>query len=176
MSRLALQEFEEIAMAFAPSIEERLTAIYEDLMWLAGRPHVSPRQARAWYSQVLATAMASKVRRFTGMVSLQAISNINNKLVLEHYNRLSYSISRMIEYHLANNISAPSEFIKLVDVCERVNITTAEENQRVQRESGSYAAAEIQLTAWSTLSTQDQNFLWRTKLRGKVSNATDFAP
>jgi hypothetical protein len=163
-------------MPFAPAIAARLTSTYEELMWLANRPHVTPRQARAWYSQVLAISMAPKVRRFTGMVSRQVIENINENLVLEHYNRLSHSLSRLIETHLKQQINDPAPFLALIEECEQVNITTDDENHRVQDAAGDYAAANIHLVEWSALSPQDRAFLWQTKLRGKVSNAAEYAP
>jgi hypothetical protein len=163
-------------MPFPPAVVERLTSTYEELMWLANRPHVTPRQARAWYSQVLAKPMAPKVRRFTGSVSRQAIENINEKLVLEHYNRLSHSLSRLIETHIEGEINDPTPFLVLIEQCEQVNITTDEENHRVQDAAGDYEAANIELVEWNTLSAQDRVFLWQTKLRGKVSNATEYAP
>jgi hypothetical protein len=163
-------------MPFPPAVAERLASTYEELMWLANRPHVTPRQARAWYSQVLAIPMAPKVRRFTGRVSRKAIENINEKLVLEHYNRLSHSLSRLIETHIEQGINDPTPFLVLIEQCEQVNITTDEENHRVQDAAGDYEAANIELVEWNTLSAQDRAFLWQTKLRGKVSNATDYAP
>lgn len=163
-------------MPFPPAVADRLTSTYEELMWLANRPHVTPRQARAWYSQVLAIPMASKVRRFTGMVSLKAIENINEKLVLEHYNRLSYSLSRLIETHIKEKINDPISFLALIEQCEQVNITTEEENHQVKRTAGDYVAANIQLVEWNTLSPQHREFLWKGKLQGKVSNAADYSP
>jgi hypothetical protein len=120
--------------------------------------------------------MAPKVRRFTGRVSRKAIENINEKLVLEHYNRLSHSLSRLIETHIEQGINDPTPFLVLIEQCEQVNITTDEENHRVQDAAGDYEAANIELVEWNTLSAQDRAFLWQTKLRGKVSNATDYAP
>ena len=163
-------------MPFPPDVSARLSSIYEELMWLANRPYVTPRQARAWYSQVLAIPMAPKVRRFTGMVSRKAIENINDKLVLEHYNRLSHSLSRLIETHLEQQINDPTPFLVLIEQCEQVNITTDEENHRVQQTAGDYNAANIELVEWNTLSAQDKAFLWQAKLRGKVSNAAEYSP
>lgn len=54
-------------MPFPPDVTARLASTYEELMWLANRPNVTARQARAWYWQVPAIPMAPKVRRFTGM-------------------------------------------------------------------------------------------------------------
>lgn len=163
-------------MPFPPAVEARLISTYEELMWLANRPNVTPRQARAWYSQVLAIPMAPKVRRFTGMVSCQAIENIHGRLCLEHYNRLSYSLSQLIEDHLEKQINDPTQFLKLIEQGEQVNITTDDENHQVQKTRGDYEAAKIKLVEWNTLSVQQRELLWRTKLKGKVSNATNFAP
>lgn len=163
-------------MPFPTAIVARLISTYEELMWLANRPHVTPQQARAWYSQVIAIPLAPKVRRFTGMVSRKAIENIHERLVLEHYNRLSHSLSRLIETHVEQQINDPTPFLALIEQCEQVNITTDEENHRVQEAAGDYNAANIQLVEWESLSTQDRAFLWQKKLRGKVSNASDYAP
>ena len=163
-------------MPFSRAVAARLTSIYEELMWLANRPHVTPRQARAWYSQVLAIPMAPKVRRFTGRVSQRTTENIGEKLVLEHYNRLSHSLSRMIETHIEQGMNDPAPFLVLIEQCEQVNITTDEENHRVKETAGDYEAANVELVEWKKLSAQDRAFLWRTKLRGKVSNAAEYAP
>lgn len=120
--------------------------------------------------------MAPKVRRFTGLVSKQAIENLHEKLVLEHYNRLSHSLSRLIELHLEQQINDPTPFLALIEQCEQVNITTDEENHRVQETGGDYAAANIHLVEWNAISPQDRAFLWKTKLRGKVSNAAEYVP
>jgi hypothetical protein len=57
-----------------------------------------------------------------------------------------------------------------------VNITTDEENHRVQETRGDYATANIQLVEWNSLSFEQREILWRTKLKGKVSNSQDFLP
>ena len=163
-------------MPFPLTVVARLTSIYEELMWLAHRPEVTSMQARAWYSQVLAHPMAKHVRRFTGMVSQEAIENIQGRLVLEHQGRLSYELSKLIAKHFVQKINDPSEFIALIAQCEQVNITTDEENHRAQKAKGVYAAASIHLVEWNRLSIEHREFLWKSKLRGKVSNADAYAP
>lgn len=145
-------------------------------MWLANRPHVNPRQARAWYSQVMARPLAPQIRVFSGNVSQSAIQNHDGRLVLEHYDRLSFELSRLIENHLESGIQDAQAFIELIERCERVNITTDEENHRVQDTKGDYQAANIQLVEWTNVPREVREFLWQTKLRGKVCNAKAFAP
>jgi hypothetical protein len=167
-------------MPFPPDVAARLSSIYEDLLWLANRQHVTPRQARAWYSQVLAIPMAPKVRRFTGMVSRKAIAvvegNIEGSLVLEHPNRISHSLSRLIETHLEQQINDSTQFLALIEHCEQVNITTDEENHRLRTTAGNYDAANIELVEWNTLSDRQRAILWETKLRRNVSNAAEYSP
>ena len=163
-------------MSYPDPVKEKLRYIYEDLIWLANRPHITPRQARAWYSQVLATTMVRQVRVFTGYVSLAAIDDVHQKLVLEHYNRLSFELSLLIEHHINNQINAPEEFIKLIDKCERVHITTDEENHKAKKEQGNYEAAGIQLHYWNSIETDKRRILWERKLKGKVSNSSNYSP
>lgn len=161
---------------YPASINARLHSVYEELMWLANRPHVTPRQARAWYSQVLAVPLAAKVRRFSGMVSAQALREIDGRLVLEHFNRLSHSLSRLIERHLQEQRTDPEEFVSLVQRCEQVNITTDDENHRVQKTGGDYTQAGIELLAWAQIPISYQQRLWISRLKGKVINAAEFRP
>ena len=167
-------------MPFPPDVTDRLLSIYEDLKWLANRPHVTPRQARAWYSAVLSKHMAVSVRRFTGMVSREAVlvvdGSIKGGLVLEHEYRLSYELSRLVETHHEQQINAPTQFVELIERCEQVNITTDNENLRAKKAAGDYNAANIELVAWSSLSAEVRAFLWKRKLRGNVSNAAQYSP
>lgn len=163
-------------MSYQEPVEQKLRYIYEDLIWLGSRSHNTPRQARAWYSQVLATTMASKVRIFTGKVSQSALSDLEQKLVLEHYARLSFELSQLVETHVKNKTNAPEEFLALIERCERVHITTDAENHKAKQAKGDYASAGIVLVDWSEIGSEAQDFLWAKKLKGKVCNAKDYAP
>lgn len=120
-------------MPYKSTVINKLKLIYEDLIWLGNRPHVNPRQARAWYSQIFSRSLARQVRLFTGKVSLATLNDLHGELVLEHYKRLSYELSRLLENHIKNQINDPDKFISLIEMCERVNITTDEENHMVQK-------------------------------------------
>lgn len=162
-------------MPFPAPVAERLTSTYEELMWLAKRPHVSPQRARAWYTHVIARQMAPMVRRFTGKVSRAALDDLNQRLVLEHYKRLASSISELLKAHTAQGISDPMSFLVLIEACEQVNITTDKENHSARRAGGDYAKAGIELVEWSALSIEERAFLWDKMLKGNVSNAADYA-
>ena len=162
-------------MAYPSEVVERLTSVYEELMWLANRPFVTPRRARAWYSAVVAEALKRKVRRFTGQVSKAALDDIDGKLVLEHYNRLSHSLSELIELH-SKGINDPSKFIELIQKCERVNITTDKENYRIRKLAGDYRLAGVRMVDWQSIDKAAQAKLYQRKLRGQVANASEFAP
>ena len=79
-----------------------------------------------------------------------------------------------VKYH--EDINAPSEFLSLVERCERVHITTDEENHKAKMAKGDYEAAGIHLLDWSTIDPAVQETLWAKKLKGKVNNASDYAP
>jgi hypothetical protein len=162
-------------MTYPQEVTRLLHQIYEDLMWLASRPHVSPCRARAWYSQVFATALAPKVRHFTGRVSRKAALDPMGRLCLEHYDRLAFNLSRLIESDLANGIRDPDAFVALIQRCERVNITTDEENHIVQATGGDYEAARVELLDWADLSQDLRVTLWKRLLRRRVANAQDYA-
>lgn len=163
-------------MSYPTAVVERLTSVYEEMMWLATRPFVTPRRARAWYSAVVAEALKRKLRRFSGLVSKAALDDIDGKLVLEHYNRLSHSISRLIESHVSQGINDPSAFVALIEECERVNITTDKENHRIRQSAGDYSLAGVTMVTWESIDTATQAKLYHLKLRGQVANADDFAP
>jgi hypothetical protein len=56
-------------MTIEPELESSLRSIYEEIMWLARRPNVTPGRARAWYTHIMAESVKRRVRRFTGQVS-----------------------------------------------------------------------------------------------------------
>lgn len=113
---------------------------------------------------------------FTGMVSTSALADTSGRLVLEHYDRLSFELSRLIENHLDSDLADPGAFAALIERCERVNITTDDENHRVQQTLGDYPAAHIELVPWVSAARETRELLWKCKLRGKVANASEFRP
>lgn len=163
-------------MPYNDQVQNKLTAIYEDMMWLTARPHLTPARARAWYSAVMREMMKTQVCLFTGYVSRAALTAPNGELVLEHYNRLSHSLTALLSAHVTAGTHNPSEFIALVEHCERVNITTKRENQIVQQTQGDYARAGIELIEWMNIEDEKRRLLYRTKLQGRVANHTNYAP
>lgn len=163
-------------MPYPDPIHRKLCAIYEDMMWLAGRTHVSPQQARAWYSSVMAESLKTKVRMFTGRVSEAVVTNPNQKLVLEHYERLSFQLSSLLVDHVHSGNRDHTAFLELVERCERVNITTDAENHRARTHEGNYEAANIILVKWADAPLETRRDLWQHCLRGKVANAEQFRP
>lgn len=163
-------------MSYPPEIVSRLTSVYEELIWLASRPYVTPRQARAWYSAVLAETLKRKVRRFSGLVSQAALDQIDGRLVLEHFNRLSHSISRLLELHISERIADPSAFVALIEQCEQVHITTEQENHRIRESGGDYGLASVIMVEWRSIDAASRGKLYRRKLRGQVANSAEFAP
>ena len=163
-------------MPFPPTVTDKLIAIYEDLLWLVGRKHVTPAGARVWYTAVWAVSMRTKVRVFSGRVSRAALQDIKGNLCLEHYNRLSAALTSLLKRHITEQINDPADFVLLIEECEKVNITTSAENRVVQARSGDYNAAGIQLVEWRDLSPDQQSILWCKRLRGKVSNAHEYEP
>ena len=162
-------------MPYPQKIVDRLQSHYEEFIWLAKRPFVTPGQARGWYSQIMGHTLASKIRLFSGMASKKAIENPSENLVLEHYSRLSFELSCLIKRHIKENIEDSNEFIELIERCERVHITTNAENQQVQATKGCYRTAGIDLVEWSRIEPMIREKLY-PKLKNKVCNANDFHP
>lgn len=162
-------------MPYPSAIAVKLTAIYEDLLWLSNRPHVTPARARAWYSAVWSEVLKTKVRVFSGRVSLASLQDLNGPLCLEHFNRLSGSLTSLLARHVASQVNNAAEFVALIEYCERVNITTAVENRNVQTANGDYEMAGIHLVEWKDVLAADRALLWKGWLRGKVANADEYA-
>ena len=156
------------------SVRKELAECYEEVMYLAGRPNVTPQRARAWYSEVRCRQFKTRIRMFTGMVSEKAIKGVNERLVLEHHKRLSHTISNLITKHIGDKADNPEEFIESVLKCEKVNITTDQENHKAQAAGGDYKAAGIILVKWGGIDTKRKFELWNNMLRGRVANADEF--
>lgn len=163
-------------MPYNDQVQEKLTAIYEDLMWLTARPHLSPARARAWYSAVMRVTIKRQVCLFTGYVSRAALAAPSDELVLEHYNRLAHSLTALLSAHKRARTHNPSEFIALVECCEKVNITTKWENQIAQKTQGDYGKAGIELMEWNNIDDEKRRLLYKTKLYGEVANHANYAP
>ncbi len=157
-------------------VDAALTSIYEEVMWLLGRPNVTPGRARAWYTHIMASAVQKQLRIFTGFVSAQAAAQTGEPLVLEHFKRMQTNLSNLVERHRNESRHDPSEFIALVKDNEQVHIVTRRENYSAMRAKGDYALAEITLLLWSDLSPSTQRSLWRSMLNGRVANASAYKP
>lgn len=145
-------------------------------MWLAERPNVTPGRARAWYTHVMAESVKRRLRRFTGRVSATAARAGARELRLEHFLRLQTTLSDLVARHKTYARLRPAEFIQTIVEFEQVHIVTREENYAAMRANGDYRAAGIRLLLWRSLPRERQLELWRTMLRGKVANATDYRP
>lgn len=156
------------------SLRSDLESCYEEIMYLADRPNVSPQRARAWYSSVRREQFKRSICMFTGMVSEKAIVDVNENLVLEHPERLSYTISKLISKHAEDKTYNPEEFVDSVIRCEKVNITTDRENHAVRKAEGDYESAKIILIEWRKIDEQRRIELWKNKLNGAVANADEF--
>lgn len=163
-------------MSYPPEITEKLLAIYEDMIWLANRPHVTEAKARAWYSAIWAEALKTKVRIFSGKVSEAALRDIDGKLCLEHYSKLSENLTKLVARHIQTNICNSGEFLELIEQCEKVNITTSEENRIIQTAHGDYNSAGVQLVNWQNIPLESQRKLWNNWLYRKVANASEYRP
>ncbi|MBU1014770.1 MAG: hypothetical protein KKG99_17385 [Bacteroidetes bacterium] len=152
-------------------IQKELEWVYEEIMWLARRPRVTPSSARAWYTHIASERLKRKIRKFTGMVSDRAISDFNNELRLEHYKRIQTKLTQLVKEHLEGNINDPEEFIKTVIECEKVHIVTLHENYAAMKSKGDYVRAGIQLIKWDDIELEIKRDLWDKMIRGKVSNA-----
>ncbi len=155
-------------------IRGRLSGIYEEIMWLAKRPFVTPAAARSWYTHVAAVALRTHIRRFTGKVSKEAILNYNGHLRLEHFKRIQTNLTQLVDRHRSENITNPEEFIDCVIDSEQVHVVTTPENYAIMRARGDYAIAGVELVDWNELRQEVRASLWARILQGRVANALDF--
>ena len=160
----------------SPKVREALLSLYEEVMWLAGRPNVTPGRARAWYTHVMAESVKRQVRHFTGQVSEQAVAAGGTGLRLEHYMRIQTTLTQLVDRHRKQNVADPEEFVRTLLEYEQVHIVTIEENYDAMRAKGDYLKAGIKLVSWDELSPLRQSELWAKMLRGKVSNYKYYAP
>jgi hypothetical protein len=155
------------------STDETLKAVYEEMMWLAKRPDVSASLARSWYTHVRSGGL--RLTRFSGKVSRAAL-NPKSVLRLEHYRRIQTGLTQLVERHRKLKRPNAAEFIRFLRAAERVHIVTFRENYEALKAKGKYKTAGIELVPWSSLAAPQQERLWRTMLRGRVSNANTYKP
>ena len=155
--------------------ESTLAAIYEEVMWLARRPHTTPSDARAWYTHVASVRLRRNLRIFSGRVSQQALLH-DAVPQLEHFKRLQTTLTKLVSDHLRDKTHDPRHFIRVVTDCEQVHIVTRRENYDARKASGDYAQAGIVLLEWQAIPPEAQLRLYKRVLRGKVSNSHVFNP
>ena len=156
------------------NIGNRLSSIYDEVMWLASRENVTPAMARAWYTHVHAEKVKKCIRRFSGKVSTCAVNDLDGPLRLEHFCRIQTTLTKLVKSHKENGRHSPEEFVKCVLACERVHIVTLKENYRIMSAKGDYALAGVSLVPWKRIPTERQKTLWQRMLRGRVSNAVKY--
>jgi hypothetical protein len=97
-------------------------------------------------------------------------------LRLEHHSRIQTKLTALVQAHCGLKHPDPEEFVQLIIECENVHIVTFRENYDAMSAKGDYRKAGIELKAWRDISTERREVLWKRVLRGKVVNASDFAP
>lgn len=156
-------------------INNELSAVYEEIMWLAARPNVTSSVARSWYTHATAERLKRRVRMFTGRVSKRA-SYFDEELRLEHFLRIQTTLTQLVERHLRDDYRDAREFINTIERCEQVHIVTRSENYAAMKAKGDYQDAGIELVDWSSLDYETQSTLWKKMLRGKVANHDEYQP
>lgn len=156
-------------------VRAHLASIYEEVMWLAQRPHHSPSGARAWYTHVAHLGVRKHIRRFTGKVSREAAFDEKAELRLEHFKRMQTTLTQLVARHLKSRDHNATEFIDTVLDCEQVHIVTKKENYLAMSAKGDYTLAGIELLDWLAVPLSRRQTLWKKVLRGRVSNAADFS-
>ncbi|MFT4179354.1 MAG: hypothetical protein QM612_07815 [Thermomonas sp.] len=159
-----------------PALEAELSAVYEEVMWLAARSNISPSMARAWYTHVRAGKLSRRIRHFSGKVSWRAANEHDSVLRLEHHKRLQTTLTSLVATHLERAKPDKMEFIRTIIECENVHIVTFRENYDAMKASGDYKLAGIRLVPWRSLPRERQQVLWASVLRGRVANAEAFRP
>ena len=159
-----------------PEVLTDLASIYEEVMWLADRPNTTPTAARAWYTHVASGRLRRHIRQFTGMVSREAAKADAPELRLEHFKRIQTTLTKLVAEHRKAGSRNVEEFTRVVLDCEQVHVVTKRENYDAMKAKGDYMLAGIALVHWHELPAVRQKTLWSKVLRGKVSNAVDFAP
>ena len=155
--------------------EAMLTAVYEEIMWLARRPNTTASAARAWYTHIASMRLRRHLRIFSGQVSRRSLEP-DAVLRLEHFKRLQTTLTKLVAEHVRKEAFDSREFVRVVKDCEQVHIVTAYENYEVMKASGDYCKAGISLVEWKDIALETRKSLWAKVLKGKVCNAQDFQP
>ncbi|WP_075359233.1 hypothetical protein [Caballeronia sordidicola] len=142
--------------ALPDDLRTALVSIYEEVMWLASRPNVTPSRARAWYTHVMAESVKRRVRHFTGQVSVSAASGDGTGLRLEHYRRIQTTLTGLVTRHRREQRIDPEEFVRTLVDYESVHIVTIAEDYAAMRAGGDYEKAGILLQPWEEISEERQ--------------------
>lgn len=158
-----------------PSTKQSLVQVYEEIMWLAERPHTTPSSVRAWYTHIASNRLRKHIRRFTGMVSEKAAYEDVPTYRLEHFKRIQTTLTQFVKRHVESGIRDPEEFVKLVLDCEQVHLVTIDENYAAMKAKGDYTEAGIKLIPWRDVPEGRSEIVLKKVLRGKISNYSDFS-
>jgi hypothetical protein len=164
----------DLTIPLPDALNEQLLSLYEEMMWLAARPGITASMARAWYTHIVSTKLARKIRFFTGEVSMAAISDPSQRLTLEHFKRLPTRLTSLVENDVRNGPN-PGAFVSLLRDLEQVRITTVQENYSAMKSDGDYAVAGIELVVWDDIPLDVRQVLWKRVLNGKVMNYAAYA-
>jgi hypothetical protein len=164
-----------VPTSLSPEVRKALVSLHDEVMWLAGRPGVTPSMARAWYTHVVAERLKRHIRIFSGKVSRAAAADPAGDLRLEHHGRIQTKLTSLVKTHRELKLPNAQAFIRTLVKLENVHIVTRAENYAAMRASGDYEAAGIKLVPWAKLPKPIREDLWRRMLRGRVGNASEFA-
>jgi hypothetical protein len=109
-------------------------------------------------------------------VSHAAVVDPEAPLRLEHHARIQTTLTKLVEAHRRGELVAPDEFVRTVLTCENVHVVTFAENYAAMRHRGDYESAGIRLVVWQDIAEEVRRVLWSRMLRGRVANASHFAP
>ena len=164
----------DLSIPLPDELNEQLLSLYEEMMWLAARPGITASMARGWYTHIVSTKLARKIRFFTGEVSRSAMNDPQQRLTLEHFKRLQTRLTSLVENDTHNGRN-PAAFISLLRDLEQVRITTVQENYAAMKSDGDYVAAGIELVPWDEIPLDVRHELWKRVLNGKVMNFAAYA-
>jgi hypothetical protein len=89
--------------------------------------------------------------------------------------RIQTTLTELMGRHVREGVDDPAEFADCVIDCEKVHIVTARENYDAMKSKGDYSLAGIEMLRWENLAPAIQTRLWKRMLKGRVSNAAEFA-
>jgi hypothetical protein len=143
-------------------------------MRLANRPAVTPPMARTRYTHARDEGMKRQLRQFTVKVSVEAVCNPDQPLVLEHHEGIERRLITMVAEHVPRGVTDPHELVRLLIECERVHIVKKPENYASAKALGDYTVEGIELMGWETIDMEIRHLLSAKMLRGRVANANAF--